>query len=208
MRWTIQTGRRRSRQSSPTGNALWRGRVGEQSGVSQRRRAVAVSPQYAYNKLLIRSEAGGRHLSNGKRELGEIPSSVVLRLSARAEQGVCLSALDEGDVSSWERRRPSRPSVLDSVRRVLGIPNSSCSSLSSRQVWLRRRHCSPGSAIVIGDWTLPGWKKGHELMCDGAPVAKQREGEAMLPMSPGVIFMRCHGGRSSDGVFDVREASL
>lgn len=85
---------------------------------------MAVSPQYAYNKLLIRSEAGGRHLSNGKRELGEIPSSVVLRLSARAEQGVCLSALDEGDVSSWERRRPSRPSVLDSVRRVLGDPQS------------------------------------------------------------------------------------
>lgn len=60
----------------------------------------------------------------------------------------------------------------------------------------------------------------HDLMCDGAPVAKQRKAEAMmllppprcdasaLPMSPGMIFMRCHGGRSSDGVFDVREPSL
>lgn len=58
-------------------------------------------------------------------------------------------------------------------------------------------------------------------MCDGAPVAKQRKAEAMmllppprcdasaLPISPaGVIFMRCHGGRSSDGVFDMREPSL
>lgn len=27
-------------------------------------------------------------------------------------------------VSSWERRRPSHPSVLDSVRRVLGDPPS------------------------------------------------------------------------------------
>lgn len=100
------------------------GERGAQSGVSQRRRVVAVSPQYAYNKLLIRSESGGRHLSNGKRELGEIPSSVVLRLSARAEQGVCLSALDERVCLVLGRRRPSHPSVLDSVRRVLGDPPS------------------------------------------------------------------------------------
>lgn len=138
------------------------GERGAQSGVSQRRRVVAVSPQYAYNRLLIRSEAGGRHLSNGKRELGEIPSSVVLRLSARAEQGVCLSALDErvclvlGTKASKSSTRAGQCSSG-----VGGSPIVYARRCHRARFWLRRRHCSPGSAIALGDWTLPDGRKGR-----------------------------------------------
>lgn len=154
-----------------------------------------------------------------------MPSSAVLRLSARAEQGVCLAALDERVCLVLGTKASKSVLARESLCWTVfvgcwGIPHRSCSSLPPRQVL-------PPTTTLFS-WVCPyqdgrkGWSRRirHDLMCDGAPVAKQRKAEAMmllppprcdasaLPMPPGRIFMRCHGGRSSDGVFDVREPSL